>query len=59
MKNTIYKLETGITGKLHSQLRLHYIIKIDTGQHYKLAFDQEQSDWLLIKTVDDARIGSR
>jgi len=39
--------------------QLHYIVKSDTGQHYELAFDQDQADWLLIKTVDDAWIGSR
>ena len=38
--------------------QLHYIVKADTGQHYELAFDQDQSDWLLVRTVDDAWIGS-
>jgi len=38
--------------------QLHYIVKTDTGQHYELAFDQYEADWLLVRTVDDALIGS-
>jgi len=38
--------------------QLHYIVKTDTGQHYELAFDQYEADWLLVRTVDDAWIGS-
>jgi len=38
--------------------QLHYIVKTDTGQQYELVFDQDQSDWLLVKTVDDTWIGS-
>jgi len=26
---------------------LHYVVQTDTGQHYQLAFNQDQSDWLL------------
>ena len=39
--------------------QLHYIVKTDTGQHYELAFDQHEADWLLVRTVDYAWIGSR
>lgn len=39
--------------------RLHYIATTDTGQHYEMVFDQDQSDWLLVRTVDDVCIGGR
>ncbi|MCC5907172.1 MAG: hypothetical protein JJU13_13255 [Balneolaceae bacterium] len=35
---------------------LHYIVKTDSGQHYHLVFDQDQSDWVFVKVVDDVWI---
>ena len=37
--------------------RLHYITATDTGQLYEMVFDHDQSDWLLVRTVDDVCIG--
>ena len=42
------KLEITAEGK-----QLHYVVQSDTGIHFHLAFKQDSSDWLLVKTVDD------
>jgi len=42
------KLEITPLGK-----QLHYVVQSDTGIYYHLMFEQDSSDWLMVKTVDE------